>query len=365
MVFFIIVYNLAFFALAFLILREFFGYPTAIIFLLIWSFHPALIGIDQVAWNPLFVPLLVIAIWGLFFSALRKPSSYIWLAAGILVGLGINFHFQFLFLFPFALVPLLSQKKDLGKSLVVFLAGFALCFLPLLAFDLRHNFLNSKLMLEFIGRKGGVIDYSAWLPVWEKVAVGFLGLSSKIVYRGLYLLPLGLALWGWLKERKIAHRRFFLAFLLLWIIFPLGFILFGRRPSEYYFIFLYPFLVLFFTHFLLKLGKNWLLVFLLVLLFFFFKTDQLKEQLRTNPLGLFYKEKVVKRIAEIGGERKFNVSFSTPVGWDAGYRYLLKFHQVKQTQNPDDPLFQIVIPPQEGTEVIGGIGLQVPGSFQE
>jgi len=365
MVFFIIVYNLAFFALTFLVLREFFGYSTALIFLLIWSLHPALIGIDLIAWNPLLVPLVVIAIWGLFFLTFRKLPLYIWLAVGILVGLGINFHFQLLFLTPFALVFLFSQRKDLIKRLAVFLGGIAFCFLPLLAFDLRHNFLNSKLFLDFLSGEGKGVDYFAWFPVWKNVTVALIGIDAKIIPLAFYFLVLVLVILGWKKEKKREHRHFFLAFLLLWLFFPFGFSIFGRRPSEYYFNFLRPFLVFLFTYFLLKVIKNWQIVFLLVLLSFFPKVDQLKEGLQPNPLGLFYKEKVVQRISDIGRGRKFNVSFSVPLGLDTGYRYLLEFYQIKQTQNPDDPLFQIVIPPQEGTEVIGGIGLQVPGSFQE
>jgi len=310
MVFFIIVYNLAFFALTFLVLREFFGYSTALIFLLIWSLHPALIGIDLIAWNPLLVPLVVIAIWGLFFLTFRKLPLYIWLAVGILVGLGINFHFQLLFLTPFALVFLFSQRKDLIKRLAVFLGGIAFCFLPLLAFDLRHNFLNSKLFLDFLSGEGKGVDYFAWFPVWKNVTVALIGIDAKIIPLAFYFLVLVLVILGWKKEKKREHRHFFLAFLLLWLFFPFGFSIFGRRPSEYYFNFLRPFLVFLFTYFLLKVIKNWQIVFLLVLLSFFPKVDQLKEGLQPNPLGLFYKEKVVQRISDIGRGRKFNVSFS-------------------------------------------------------
>lgn len=360
---FVVVYNLVFFLLAFLVLTRFFDLPTALIFLLIWALYPALIGIDKIAWNPLLVPLMVIAGWALLFKALKKPSRKTWFGAGILVGLGINFHFQLIFLFPFVLVFLLADKKAWLKKAISFLAGVILTFLPLAIFDLRHNFLNLKLLLGFLrSEEGG--DYLAWLPVWRNIAVGLTGLDFSWLPAVFYLAVFILTLWTWRREKKPEFRLFFFAFSVLWFLFPLGFAFFGQRPSEYYFNFLYPFLVLLLAHFLLKILKNWWLVFLLVLLFSLPRINQLREGLKPNPLGLFYKEQVVQRVAEIGEGKKFNVSFAVPLGWDTGYRYLLDYYQVEQSGDMTDPLFQITIPPWKDSEIFGGIGLAIPSSFQ-
>lgn len=355
---FIAVYGLAFFVFTSLVLGRLFKKPIAAVFLLIWSLHPGLIGIDTVAWNPIFVPLVIIGIWYLL-------SQSQWFLAGLLLGLGVNLHFQIIFLLPFCLAfLLLERKKKLFKKLVISLVGFIISFLPLLVFDLRHNFLNLRLLFDFISKKGGPFDGLAWLPVWENVAIGFIGKEISFLSIAFYFLPLLIALYLLRRETEKFKRKFFLATIILWLVFPFGFALFGQRPSEYYFNFLYPFLVLLFTHFLLKIIKDWRLIFLFLLLFFLFRTDQLNVGLQPNSLGLFYKEKVVQRIDEIGQGKKFNVSFSVPLGFDTGYRYLLEFYQVEQSQDPDDPLFQIVNPPQKENELFGGIGLQVPHSFQ-
>lgn len=364
-IFFIIAYNFVFFILSFLVLKKLFGYPTALIFLLIWSLHPALIGIDTIVWNPLLVPLVVIISWALLFIAFKKQSFGNWLWVGILVGLGTNFHFQLIYLLPFNLVFLFSQKKKLLKKTVAFFGGFALPFLPLLFFDLRHNFLNLKLLLDFL-REKGTINYLAWLPVWENVAGGFIGKKLPLLSLVFYFLPLLIMFYLLQREKEKFKRRFFLATIILWLVFPLGFAFFGQRPSEYYFNFLYPFLVLLLTQFLLKIARNWQLVFLFVLLFFFLNINRLKIRIEPRPQGLFYKEKVVQRIAEIGQGKKFNVSFSVPLGMDTGYRYLLEFYQAEQSQNPDDPLLRIVIPPEKEpvSETFGKIGLFIPENFE-
>ena len=359
MVFFLIVYNFGFFALTFLVLKKLFNHSIALIFLLIWSLHPGLIGIDTIVWNPILVSLVIIGVWYLV-------SQSQWFLTGILLGLGVNFHFQMIFLLPFYLSFLFFEGgKTVFKKLAVSFVGFLIPFLPLLVFDLRHNFLNFRLLSDFISKKGEAFNGLAWLPVWKNVAVGFIGKDTPFLLMAFYFLPLLIALYLLRRETEKFKQKFFLATIILWLVFPFGFTFFGQRPSEYYFNFLYPFLILLFAYFLLKIIKDWRLIFLLLLLFFFFRIDQLKAGLQPNSLGSFYKEKVVQRIDEIGQGKKFNVSFSVPLGLDTGYRYLLEFYQIKQSQDPDDPLFQIVIPPQKENELFGRIGLQVPHSFQQ
>lgn len=361
---FIIVYNLGFFTLTFWFLKKLFTRSTALIFLLIWSLHPILIGIDVIAWNPLFVPLLVISVWALLFLMVKKPSFYSYLLIGFLLGLGINFHFQLIYLLPFSLVFLFSQKKKIVKKTIIFFGGFFFPFLPLFLFDLRHNFLNFHLLANFFTGGAKIGDYSAWLPVWKNVTVSLTGFNFPFSSLLFYLLPLVLMVFLWRREPKGFLHHFYLGGLVLWLIFPLGFTFFGQRPSEYYFNFLYPFLILLLTLFLLKIIKNWQLVFLLILLFAFLEIDQLELATKSNFLGLYFKEKVVQKIAKISRGKNFNVSFSVPLGMDAGYRYLLDWYQLEQSQNPDDPLFQIVILPRQENKKTEIIDLQIPYSFQ-
>lgn len=363
-IFFLAVYNVTFFTVSFLILRKIFNQLIALVFLLFWALHPGLIAIDQISWNPLLVPLIVVLSWWLFSKSLKKTFIKGWFWIGIIFGLGINFHFQLTLLFPFVLVFLFSERKNLFKKTAFFLLGIALCFGPLLLFDLRHQGLNTKLLLAFIDGSGNQISYLSWLPVWRNIVRGFFGFNFFLLPAIFYLSIFGLLVWSWKRAKEIWLKRFSLSFLLLWIIFPFSFSLFGQRPSEYYFNFLYPFLVLFFARLFLNIFKKWQLVFLIIIFLFLLRANQIKSGLKTNFLGLHYKDKVVQRIVEIGKEKRFNVSFSVPLGMDVGYRYFFDFYQIKQTNDFSDPLFQIVIPPNSESELIGGIGLQVPGSFQ-
>jgi len=359
-IFFVIAYNLGFFTLTFLILKKLFNHSVALIFLLIWSLQPGLIGIDTITWNPILVPLAIIGLW-----YLMAQSQWFWV--GMLLGLGVNFHFQMIFLIPFYLAFLLFVREErLFKKLAISFVGFLIPFLPLLVFDLRHNFLNFRLLSDFVFKKGGVFSGLAWLPVWKNVAVGFIGKDIPFLSVAFYFLPLLIALYLLRRETEKFKRKFFLATIILWLVFPLGFALFGQRPSEYYFNFLFPFLILILTGFLLRIFKNPKIGFVLVLTIFALNMNALKIQLQNNTFGLFYKEQVVKEIARIGKNKKFNVSFSVPLGLDTGYYYLLDFYQVKQSSKWQDSLLKVVIPPEREpmSKIFGGIGLFVPENFE-
>src|SRR4030043_80299 len=362
-VLFIVLYNLTFFTLAYWLLQKLFNRQTALIFLLIWSLHPSLIEIDQIAWNPILVPLMIIFSWFFLAKYFKKPSLFSGLIIGLIIGMGINFHFQLIYLIPFSLVFLINKKLNF-KRIMTFLIGIGLTFLPLFLFDLRHQFLNTRLLINFLTPKNGGADLFAWLPVCQNISSGFGGFNLTFFPILFYLLPLGMIIFLWRQEAEEFKKKFYLAATILWLIFPFGFTIFGQRPSEYYFNFLYPFLVLFLTLFLIKVMRKWQLVFLLLLFLLLFKGSQLVSRLGPKQLGLSYKEKVVLRIGEIAKKEKFNVSYSVPPGMDAGYHYLFDFYQVNPSQNSDDPLFQIVIPSKEVDETYGRIGLKIPPGFK-
>lgn len=364
LIYFLIVYNLTFFWLSFYVLKKYFNFQIALIFLYIWSIHPGMFRIDQVAWNPLLIPLFVIISWSLLLQKIERGLIKHWFLIGVVVGLGINFHFQLIFLLPFVLVIFFFQKNNFKKEFFWFLLGFFLPFLPLIIFDLRHNFLNFKAIANFSGSFGEKADYLAWWPVWANVVSGLMFIDKKPFPLFFYLLVFSLIIYFQERESNFNRRTFLKAFLILWIVFPLGFAIFGQRPSEYYFNFLYPFLTLLTSMLLLKIFKNFYLILVLILIFSYFHLAPIKANFKPNQQSLFYKEKVVQEIARISFGKKTNVSFSVPVGMDTGYRYLLEYYGVRQTQNYTDSLIQIVIPPKEGNKIFGGIGLEIPFELQ-
>ena len=79
------------------------------------------------------------------------------------------------------------------------------------------------------------------------------------------------------------------------------------------------------------------------------------ENVSFDEVAEFIKTKV--------SDQKFNLSYSVPSGYNSGYGYLLKTNNANPTNNPLDPLIQIVIPPLPDNTVFGGIGIQLPQTF--
>ncbi len=104
----------------------------------------------RTSWNVTFVPL-----FSLIYAALLlkvKPNQNQGLLFAFFVGLGINFHFQLVIFLPILITWCLIHRKTLKLSfsgLGLLLTAFALPFLPLLLFDIRHNFVNSQAIVNF------------------------------------------------------------------------------------------------------------------------------------------------------------------------------------------------------------------------
>jgi 4-amino-4-deoxy-L-arabinose transferase-like glycosyltransferase len=351
---FVISYNVIFFFVSYLVIKRIFSQKIALLFLIFWTINPAIIAADIVAWNPLLVPLFMILGW---YFVLR----FRWLFLGIFVGLGINIHFQLVFLIPYFIFYLIKAKKRL-RLIIEFFAGISFCFLPLLFFDLRHNFLNLNLIrLMFLDSNQSKSIFE-WWPVWENYLKGLSGIHFFGFGLIGYLFGLLLILYLIRNERLENNKYLFDSFLFIWLSFPIAFSLFGHRPSEYYFNFLYPIIFLVFSIILAKVKKN-LLIILFFLLVFTFRLHDFDVAMTPFGLSYYYKQQSVLKIKEISVGKKINVSYNVPRGFDTGYRYLLDYYQVKQTGNDQDGLIQIVIPPVPKTWTIGNISIIVPEAF--
>ena len=163
-----------------------------------------------------------------------------------------------------------------------------------------------------------------------------------------------------IKKKKEFLRNFFIGFLIIWLIFPIIFSLYQKRPSEYYFVFLYPFVFFTLIEFFFSINKKRLLIFYF-LITVFFNRDSLKNVFKSYDFGLYYKEKTIKKLKDLVDlNAKFNITYDTPLGLNHGFDYLIDYYQIKQSGNFFDPLIEIRIPPKENDFIINKIGIKIP-----
>ncbi len=366
LIIFLIFYNSLSFFLSFYFLQRLFGFWQAIFFLAFWSINYFLISFDTTPWNPIVIPLATIVVWYLGKLSFEEKNKKWWfyLFSGFLIGFFNNFHFQFILLLIFFLffeaILLINEKRPSNKKFILILLGYFLSFLPIIIFDFRHNFLNLKGFQQlFFSSNSQSKDINVWWEVFGNFLQPIVQVNNVLIAKLFYLIFIFIILYLIKKIKKRFFKLFYQSTLFLWLIFPLFFIFYGQRPSEYYFIFLYPFIYLIFINFFFRVN-NYFLLGIFVIIFLLTK-EKIFLKLKDEAQSLFYKIKTVKIIKEIAGNNKFNISFSTPLGRNHGFSYLIDYFQIKQSGNFKDPLIEIRIPPREkDIRINEQIGIKIP-----
>lgn len=149
-------------------------------------------------WSPALVPFLV-TLSLVFLLRFAKSSKLLDLfALSFTVGLAITIHFQSFLLFPTLLVAvflIFPQKKSwvqLLKSLAVIAIGFVIPFLPLIYFDVNHNWYDTTSLLVFV-----LVDqYKIWVPNrWFTYLFNYWPETWAYIIGGSSILSLLLIVW--------------------------------------------------------------------------------------------------------------------------------------------------------------------------
>jgi 4-amino-4-deoxy-L-arabinose transferase-like glycosyltransferase len=364
-VWFIVVYNLVFFVLAGYLLSRMFSWQVGLIFLSFWAVIGHFISIDTISWNPLAIPLMSLLFVYLFKLKQEKTNLAVSFLFGLVFGLGVGLHVQFLGLIPLLVSGLVSKKTTLKHNLLS-LAGVVFPFASLLVFDLRHQFINAKLFLGLISEssQGSPI---AFLPVWQNVVNSLLKInSSGFVGPIFYLIVFALII---ILVKKSINKLFYKSILAVWVLFPLAFAFYGQRPSEYYFNYLLPIIILVVSVFIDKLLaslKKPLARLVVVLLASFFLVSAVGVAgVSPGKDSLYHKDQLVHFLSkETKDKTPFNLSFDLGSGGDAGYHYLVDYYQVGYSEDENSPLIELVLPAKrEASFMFGASGLLFPSGW--
>lgn len=349
LIFFILFVSILFFLFTYLSFKKLFNQKIALIFLFLWGVLPLTVNIDRIAWNPLMIPLC----FSLLIFLLQKKhqnNNFYFLSLGLILGLSFHLHFQGLFYLIFTLVYLFqSGVKSLRKFLFIFL-GFFLSFAPLLIFDFRHQFINSHLFLNFFF-SGSSSPHSlfSFLPVWANFVAKLTTINNPIFSIIFWFL---LLLFAFTRRKE----PFFLASTVLLLLTPIAFAIYGRRPSEYYFVYLLPIIISIISLFLSRIKIHPLIAILIILISTFLSSKQIK----TDPLSLYYKDQIVKIAKDIIKDNDVYISYNVPLGQNTGFDYLIDYYQINRSLDTSRPGVQFLIPKNTSLPSAGNISLFVP-----
>jgi len=150
------------------IISKYLSKPTALVFLSLAVFSHTLIEYSRFSWNPNLLPIFSFLALYFMYLILKRDKLTDFVILGALISFSVQLHYLGIFLFfplLFTLVYKVILKKNSFniKNICAGLISCLLCSSPLIIFDLKHQFLNSKNFLNLIFKKEVVVSQGSIL----------------------------------------------------------------------------------------------------------------------------------------------------------------------------------------------------------
>ncbi|MCH7952109.1 glycosyltransferase family 39 protein [Patescibacteria group bacterium] len=343
-------------AVLFVFTRELFDNKTAFIALLMYATSARINFYDRTTApsNPLMLAglLTLLLLW-------KMRRGRVWLLPlAIMTALiaTVHLHPSAAVVLPLGAVLWIHWKlpRPSMAQVIASIAAATIVISPLILFDIRHDFLNSKGIIDTLKAPGNEA-YAFPFKLLMTLRIQAENLASLFAVKKGFGIVLGLATMTYMMLSKRGRKRL----LWLWILIPsVVFSFYTRHIPEYYFLSAFPALVIILASSVSKLSKNMPAILTALLVAIVVVPNLLGIIKSTNPYSLKHKWDTVNYIKKKAG-RDAVVAFDTDVGLEAGFRFLLSQAEVR-FDSLEAPTHTIVIPPErrhaEGEETtFGGI----------
>jgi len=334
--------------------KEFFGSNVSLIAAGLYAISPLVVTYSRSSWNPNLMPFFSLLTLYFIYTALRKNSFKLFILSGFIFGILMQLHYLALFVGGIIAIYILIYQftyfkkafflKSLRQYLYVFI-GFIVGWIPFLAFEVRHNFVNLISIFNFIFHSG---DTGSGNHFFETIGNVFFRIFGRLVtnfpkleevtlstdpnmvvwyYATLLLgiISVGLLIIKCFREYKLRSSDFAkLSIILIWLILGVGLFGFYKKPIyDYYFGFMFPlpfFIVGFFIVNLWKkrIGKFVGIAILLILIWLNSLTPPYKASANKQLEQI---EIISKFVIDKTDNKPFNFALITGGNSDHAYRY--------------------------------------------
>jgi len=227
---------------AFWLVSKKYGAVSGLIFFYLLSFSAANISLSRFSWNPNLLPIFTFFTLLFFEKTLTEKKLFPALIFGALFSFSFQLHYLSVFLFPTFLIFLIVRILEEPKAIWTFItligtatASFAFFSLPLLIFDLRHEFLNSRNFLKLMSAGGAGGTGNFWGNLTGTISHLWLNIFqtdlSPFISWGILLLIVMAAFLVRSKQKE----RFFYINLVSLLAFILGFSFLNSGKYEHYY----------------------------------------------------------------------------------------------------------------------------------
>ena len=305
----------------------------------------------------------------LYMSLKTKKITFL-VFLSLFTGYSFQVHITAIF-FPVIIVAsfLLLRPKFKLKAYFISIIIFLISFIPIILFDLRHDFLNTRGILKLLvssGQTHYLVNAKKLVTLlFENSAAVFMPNFPKIALTiSAFLLIFILVSSKLLKEAKVI--------ILLWLLIPLFLLLpYKNNIPEYYLMATFPVLVFLggiFGDCLFKFNR---IIFVLLIVIFLGFNLKSRFSEPPDPYGLQVKNKIINEICNDAGNQNFNVYYFSRLGLDNGFSYLFWYKKSGFSETEAVKKYTIMMPkeyyPQKADFSAGYIGVlkkQLPGARQ-
>jgi len=318
------------------------------------------------------VPTMPVFLWTVWFyyaiNLLLKGKQKVgFLLTGLLAGLIWHLNFALGLLLP--LIPLsiyLSKKKINYSKFMKGLVVFGVMSLPLLVFEFRHSFIQTKAIITSL-----TTNQQAILSGIDQFTKVIYSISHNLTHflwgplpnLSFYWAPLLVTLlFIYSTKTKLIEKKQSIIMFIWFILFIVFFSLYSKTVSEYYLngvmVLWITVLSVFFSK-LLSSPKTKSVAVILLLIFIIFNFNRLTEK---ELVGNKYVEKKAL-VAQIKADAKkhnypcISVSYITDPGYNMGYRYLFWLEEMHvNLPITEAPVYTIVFPHSKVGRIDEGFG---------
>lgn len=269
-------------------------------------------------WNVMYVGTFSLIAY-LFLQKQLERTNKNWWCFVLFAMSGVLVHFSMAsLLLPtfFAWVVFMARSKSSFVNTLKLLFGLVLLILPIVLFDIRHDFINIHNIVRMTREAGtAVINNDYWGNFVR--AMGYFWGAKIVNGQNIYiffatsLLIMTTGLWWYKKkEQRVFH--------LVWVMAPVVLLSrYGGNISEYYFSTTSALLILF-SGFLI--GKLKYLGLILAVFLLIVRLQVIREQRYFG--GLQTKLNIANNLQKYRQDPTISVSYELPLGQDNGFEYL-------------------------------------------
>jgi len=317
--------------------REWFSNIAGLVAAALFAISPTVIIFSRSSWNPNIMPffamLSVYSIWRVY-----KNKEYKWLVVtAISFAFVLQSHYLGVLIAPVLFIYWILARVPKNYSLFsIFLFLFLMS--PLLIFDIRHDFLNSKALYKFLTVRQETVSIKPWTaipktyPIFEQINSSLLTAKNAKVGSLVTILFTVYLVFIFTRRKKLIQDQHYL--ILLWLISGLiGFGIYKQNVYDHYFGFLFPIPFLLLGSLVedrMKQKSKLLNIVILSILISLVVLNLKNNPLFKTPNNQMQRSiEVAKKIIDESKYERFNIAVIAEQNYEDGYQYFLEKENTK------------------------------------